>query len=128
MKVLLIPDSYGWAYDYYARGVKAYSKHDITICAGYPKDGLTPELIKANDVIFCFSRTIWNAFRPKIRELINTKPIIMWCCGLSFAKPPLEVDTYAVCTERLVEKCSKIGIENPVLLQEGIDTEGFKPM
>lgn len=127
MKVLLIPDSYGWSYDHYARGVKAYSKHDITICAGYPKDGLTSELINAHDVIFCFSRTIWNAFRPHIRELVSTKPLIMWCCGSSFAPPPSFVDIYAVCTERLLKKSRELGIENVVLLREGINPEVYKP-
>ena len=127
MKVLLIPDSYGWAYDNYARGVKAYSKHDITICAGYPKDGLTPELINAHDVIFCFSRTIWNAFKPHIRELISTKPLIMWCCGSSFTPPPPQVDLYAVCTEKLLRKSRKLGIENAVLLREGVNPEVYRP-
>lgn len=127
MRVLLIVDSWGWAYDNYARGVKAYSEHDITICAGYPKEGLTPELIDAHDVIFCFSRTIWNAFRPHIRELIATKPLIMWCCGSSFAPPPAPVDLYAVCTERLLEKAGNLGIENTVLLREGVNPEVYRP-
>ena len=127
MRVLLIPDSWGWAYDFYARGVKTYSEHEITICAGYPKDGLTIELINANDLIFCFSRTIWNAFRPHIRELISTKPLIMWCCGSSFAPPPAPVDVYAVCTEKLLMKSRELGIENVVLLREGVDPEVYRP-
>lgn len=127
MKVLLIVDSWGWAYDFYARGIKTYSKHDITICAGYPKEGLTPELINAHDVICCFSRTIWNAFMPHIRELINTKPLIMWCCGSSFAPPPPPVDLYAVCTEKLLKKSKELGIENVVLLREGVEPEVYRP-
>lgn len=127
MRVLLIPDSFGWAYDNYARGLKGYSKHDITIIAGYPKDGLTPEIINAHDLIFCFSRTIWNAFKPNIRELISNKPNVMWCCGSSFGVPPTSVDRYAVCTERLLGKARKIGVENAVLLREGVDSAVYKP-
>lgn len=127
LNILCIVDSWGWAYDFYARGVKTYSKHDVTICAGYPKEGLTPELINAHDAIFCFSRTIWNAFRPPIRELISTKPLIMWCCGSSFGIPPSPVDAYAVCTEKLLEKSKELGIENVVLLREGIDPEVYRP-
>ena len=126
MKALLIPDSYGWAYDHYARGMKAYSKHDVTICAGYPKDGLTPEIINAHDLIFCFSQTIWNAFRPNIRDLISTKPLIMWCCGSSFAPPSAAVDVYAVCTEKLLRQSNELGIENVVWLKEGVNPQVYR--
>jgi len=127
MRVLLIPDCWGWAYDFYARGVKAYSEHDVTICPGYPKEDLTLDLIDDHDVVFCFSRTIWNAFKPEIREAVGDKPNAMWCCGLSFTNPPPEIDVYAVCTTRLMRKAVELGIGSPVLLREGVDTDVFTP-
>lgn len=130
LKVLLIPDAWGWAFAFNARGVKKYSKHDVTIRPfakqGDIKGGLTPEIIKKYDVIFIFSMWIWNHLTDSVREEIEKKPIILYCCG-KFIKPPDCVTAYAVCTERLVTKAKAIGIENPVLLEEGVDVEIFKP-
>jgi len=131
LKVLLIPDSFGWAFAFNARGVKKYSRHDITIRPfakqGDWKGGLTPEIIKEHDVVFCFSMWIWNRLTDKVREEVEKKPLILYCCGKAFSKPPECVDAYAVCTERLVRKAKAIGIGRPVLLEEGVDTEIFKP-
>lgn len=132
LKVLLIPDSWGWAFDFNARGVKKHSKHNITIRPfakqGDWKGGLTPKIIKEHDVIFLFSMWIWNRLTDQVREEVEKKPIILNCCGKAFSKPPECVDAYTVCTERLVQKAKAIGVENPVLLEEGVDTEIFKPM
>lgn len=132
LKVLMIPDSFGWAYSFNARGVKKYSKHDITIRPfakeGDWKGGLTPQIIKSNDVIFCFSRWIWDRLTKEVLREVLKKPLILYCCGKAFGNPPEGVTAYAVCTDRLVKKAKAIGITNPVLLKEGVDTEIFKPM
>ncbi|GAH03852.1 unnamed protein product, partial [marine sediment metagenome] len=131
LKVLLIPDAWGWAFAFNARGVKKHSKHDITIRPfakqGDWKGGLTPEIIKKHDVVFIFSMWIWNRLTDSVREEIEKKPIILYCCGTAFSKPSDCITAYAVCTERLVSKAKAIGIENPVLLEEGVDVEIFKP-
>ncbi len=131
LKVLLIPDSWGWAYAFSARGIKKYSKHDITIrpfaAEGDWKGGLTPHIIRSHDVIFCFSRWIWDHLTAAVREEMERKPLILSCCGKAFSKPPESVSAYAVCTERLVRKAKAIGIENPVLLKQAVDDEIFKP-
>ena len=131
LKVLLIPDSFGWAFEFSARGVKKYSKHDITIRPfareGDWKGGLTPQIVRSHDVIFLFSRWIWDHLTGEVRGEAVKKPLILYCCGTSFGKPPECVTAYAVCTERLVKKSKAIGITNPVLLKQSVDTEIFKP-
>lgn len=131
LKVLLIPDSWGWAYAFNAAGVKKYSEHEVTIRPfakeGDWKGGLTPQIIKEHDVIFCFSMWIWNHLTEAVREEMEKKPLILYCCGKAFGKPPECTTAYAVCTERLVRKAKAIGIANPVLLKEGVDTGIFKP-
>lgn len=126
LRVLMIPDSWGWAQDFDAMGVQKYSKHHVTICPCY-RGGLTTKTIQTHDVVFVFSRWIWNAFSNKIRLAISRKPFILYCCGEYFCKPPSCVKVYGVCTERLVRQCKVHGIKNVALLMEGVDTEIFKP-
>lgn len=129
MKVLMIPDVFGWAHEFNARGVKKYSSHDVEVC---PLIGgeLTWEMLRDSDVIFCFSQGIWYAFDEKIRIAMSMKPLIFFCCGTSFDRfpnPPGYVRAYATCTERLAEKARKRGVKNVVTLKEGVDIEIFKP-
>ena len=132
LKAILVPDSFGWAYYFNAQGVKKYSKHDITIRPfakqGDWRGGLTPEIIKEHDVIFIFSMWIWNHLAEAVKKEVEKKPLIMYCCGKDFSNPPECATAYAVCTERLVRKANDIGIENAVLLMEGVDTDVFKPV
>lgn len=127
MKVLLIPDSYGWAFDFYALGLKRFSKHDITVLPVSPTGTITSELIDDHDVIFCFSRWIWDNLPYGIRRKACKKPFIMWCCGSYFKDPPLEIDRFALCTERLMKKAENAGMTKTVLLREGVDTINYAP-
>ena len=132
LKVLLVPDSWGWAFSFNARGIKKYSEHSVTIRPyakqGDWRGGLTPEIVEEHDVILCFSMWIWNHLTDSVKKEMAKTPLILYCCGTAFSKPPECVDAYAVCTERLVEKAKAIGIENPVLLAEGVDLDIFKPV
>lgn len=130
MKVLMIPDCWGWAHEFNARGVKKYSRHDVEV-RPLIGDRLTWKTIRDSDVIFCFSQGVWYGFDEKTRRAMSTKPLIFFCCGTSFVRfpnPPGYVRAYATCTERLAEKARKRGIKNVVPLKEGVDTEIFKPL
>jgi len=126
LNILCIVDSWGWAHEFNARGVKKYSRHQVTVLPVY-RGGLTSQIVDKHDVIFVFSRWIWNYFGKSVRQAVMKKPTILYCCGTFFGSPPPTVETYAVCTERLVRKCSALEMRNVVLLREGVDTEIFKP-
>jgi len=128
LKVLLIPDSYGWAFDFYAQGLKRSSEHDITVLPVSPSNTVTSEIIEDHDVIFCFSRWVWDNLGANKRRQVGEKPLIMWCCGTYFKDAPSEVDRFALCTERLMEKAENAGIKNTVLLREGVDIDVYKPL
>lgn len=128
MKILLIPDSYGWAFDFYALGLQRSSKHDITVLPVSPSNTINSKLIEDHDVIFCFSRWIWDNLGEGIRKQAGEKPLIMWCCGTFFQNPPSEIDRFALCTERLMEKAEKFGITNTILLREAVDTDAYRPL
>ena len=127
LKVLLIPDSYGWAYDFYALGLKKSSRHDITVIPVSPPGTITSKTIEYHDVIFCFSRWVWDDLGADKRRQVGEKPNIMWCCGSYYKDPPPEIDRFALCTERLMEKAKDSGITNTVLLREGVDTNDYRP-
>lgn len=126
LNILCIVDSWGWAHEFNARGVKKYSKHQVTVLPVY-RGGLTSQIVEEHDVIFVFSRWIWNYFGKSVKQAVMKKPIILYCCGSYFGSPPSTVEMYAVCTERLVRECEATGIGNVVLLREGVDTEIFRP-
>ncbi len=128
MKVLLIPDSHGWAFDFYAQGLKQFSKHDISIHSVSPQNNLSANIISDHDVVFLFSRWIWDALASDLRSLISQKPTIMWCCGSYLAPSPSAIDMFAGCTEKVVRQARELGITNIVLLREGVNTDLFKPL
>ena len=128
LKVLMIPDVFGWAHDMNARGIQKYSRHKITI---RPIAGgrLTPQIINAHDVIFLFSNWCWNHLPGKhaqLQDAIRRKPLIIYCCG-SFLRKPSTSSLYAVCTERAARRAKSLGIRNVVIAREGVDTAIFKP-
>lgn len=125
----MVPDVYGWAHAHNARGVQKYSKHSVEVRPIY-KGGITPEIIREFDVIFCFDMYCIEALRKntRIKTELDKKPIIVYSCGTYFQKPPSYVKVYVVCTERQIRKSKALGIENYALAREGVDTEVFKPI
>jgi len=128
MKVLIIADSFGWAFDFIGRDISEFSKHDVTATAVSPLGTVTSKTIEEHDVIFVFSRWIWDNLGYGVRKKACEKPLIMWCAGTYFAPPPSAIDVFALCTDRLMKKAEKLGITNTVLLQAGVNSDLFVPL
>jgi len=139
MKILLVIDSFGWAFDFGARGIQKYGKHDYII-KRYCE--VTVDDIKAIDVLFVYSATLWDAMRkrnPKIFvEIVNKK---LRCCvgqraGPDWGNPvPLNdklinaigcisTESYNYTVERELE--NKTG-RKVYLTLSGVDESIFKP-
>ena len=78
-KILLVIDSFGWAFDYGARGIQKYGKHNYTIkryC------DVTVEDIQDIDVLFVYSATLWNIMRRNVllMKAVTTKNLRV-CVG-----------------------------------------------
>ena len=80
MKILLVIDSFGWAFDHGARGIKKYGKHDYII-KRYCE--VTINDIKKTDVLFVYSATLWNLMRRNYPQLFIeiTKRNLRCCVG-----------------------------------------------
>jgi glycosyltransferase involved in cell wall biosynthesis len=80
LKILLVIDSFGWAFDYGARGIQKYGKHDYIIKRYYD---VTVEDIKMIDVLFVYSATLWKIMRERFPQVFNeiAKKKIRCCVG-----------------------------------------------
>jgi len=57
MKLLIVIDEWGWAFEFFARGWKKYSKHEIEIIK---YNGLRPPIVAANDAVFAMSTVVYQ--------------------------------------------------------------------
>jgi len=55
MKILVVIDEWGWAFEYFARGWKKYSENEVSITK---YNQLKPELVKENDAVFAMSTVV----------------------------------------------------------------------
>lgn len=140
LNVLMIIDVYGWAFDFDARAIKKYSRHNCVIKS---ISEVTDNDIEYFDVIYCMHPSLLNSIKAhfNIKKNRNSKN---YCSG--FASAPTEkfstgIVIYPVpkdysvdcigCYSREsyeyvlkeVEGCWK----KVYLLFNGIDTEIFKP-
>ena len=138
MRILLIIDSFGWAFDFGARGIQKYGKHDYMIkryC------DVTVEDIKTIDVLFVYSATLWNIMRRNalLVKAIATKNLRVCVgqrAGPNWGNPvPLDdklinavgcisTESYGYTVKRELE--SKTG-RKVYLTLSGVDESIFKP-
>jgi glycosyltransferase involved in cell wall biosynthesis len=55
MKIVIVIDEWGWAFEFFARGWKKYSKHDIDI---QRYNGLTHCHVSSSDIVFAMSNIV----------------------------------------------------------------------
>jgi len=134
LNVLLIIDQYGWAFDFGARGIKKYSKHNCLIRSIFD---VNYKDVLSNNVIFAFSATMWNMFikKPRIYEtIINKKPR---CCVGMRASPKIAtpipvtnlIDAVACQTKEIYEWNKKRNLPSKLyLVYSGVDDEIFTPV
>ena len=91
LNVLIIIDQYGWAFDFGARGIQKYSKHNCTIKR---LDTVTPEDIRINDVMFCMCSGQWYSVHhyAENQKIFNAKnPKMRLCVGLRASPKEAEI-------------------------------------
>lgn len=147
LNVLLLIDSYGWAFDFGARGIQKYSKHNCSIKSIFD---VTYKDVISNDVIFAFSATMWNSFimKPTVYYTISKKK--RRCCVGMRASPKIAtpipitdlIDAIACQNKEIYywntkrEKEIKSKVDEFAHLQQrklylvysGVDDEIFKPV
>jgi glycosyltransferase involved in cell wall biosynthesis len=147
LNVLIVIDQYGWAFDFGARGIQAYSKHNVTIKR---LDKVTPRDVKFNDVIFCMCSGQWISiagYPANLRAFNKRKPKMRVCVGLR-ASPreaeliynregehvPARIPADAIgCISKetyhfTLEKERELGTFRPVYLtHSAVNTKLFKP-
>jgi len=78
LRILLVIDEYGWSFDFVARGIQKYGKHNYII---KKYNEVTIDDIKTIDVLFVHSATLWKIMKrihPEIFvEIVNRK---LRCC------------------------------------------------
>lgn len=147
LNVLIVIDQYGWAFDFGARGIKKYSKHNCTIKR---LDMVTPEDVLFNDVIFCMCSGQWSSisqYPANLKAFNNRKPKMRVCVGLR-ASPKearliygregehvpnwIPADAIGCISQEnydfTVEKERQMGTHRPVYLtHSAVDPSIFKP-
>lgn len=140
LNVLLIVDVYGWAFDFDARAIKKYSRHNCTIKSICE---VTKEDIGRYDVFYCMHPSLLNSIKNRFNLSIN-RNLKNYCSG--FASAPTEkfstglviypvpndysVDCIGCYSQESYEYVLKQveGLNKKVyLLYNGIDTDIFKP-
>ena len=131
MKVLIIIDVWGWAFEFVARGIQKYSKHDCTI-KRYTEIG--PEDVNSNyDCLFCLNDSVWNAMRTQQKFVEN---IPKKCVGIRGEQMPsdriLKGWTIGAVNKRIYDKLisekDALPVKGIYLTRNGVDVEIFKPV
>lgn len=126
MRILIIIDQYGWAFDFAARGIQKHSKHDIHIKAHY--DILDFE---EYDCLFFMNNSCYNALQTFIRRLAYKVP--NKCVGIRSGLPLMECDypilgwKIACVQERTYQFLKKNHPQEKIFLcHNGVDTDIFQ--
>lgn len=130
MKVLLIVDVWGWAFEFVARGIKEYSKHECIIKRWNEVD----QSVLGCDCIFCLNDSVWNAMGNKSQSYISKIP--KKCVGIRGEEMPsdriLNGWTIGAVNEKiynnLMEKIDTLPVKGVYLTRNGVDTNIFKPV
>jgi glycosyltransferase involved in cell wall biosynthesis len=132
LKILIVIDQYGWAFDFAARGIQKYSKHDVTI-ERYDK---ISGIWQSYDVIFFMNNSI---FRDKKRFITSGKRICVGIRGgliiqekgcdriIQGCDNTVEGCDIACVSKEIYDFLSQKKISRLHLCHNGVDDEIFKP-
>lgn len=129
MKVLIIIDVWGWAFEFVARGIQKYSKHECTIkrwSEVEPQD-------KDYDCLFCLNDSVWFALGKQQKYVEN---ITKKCVGIRGEEMPsdrvLVGWTVGAVNQRIYNSLMRdkdvLPIKEIYLTRNGVDMETFKPI
>ena len=128
LKVLIVVDVYGWAFDFMARNIKNYGKHDYTIVT---HNEVSEEDAIKYDVIFVFHWTCW--WHKKHQRAFEKAPIRK-IIGIRGEKDTLFTHVIKGWRVGTVSKAiydkliiSDVEREKVFWTRNGVDTEIFKP-
>jgi hypothetical protein len=119
---------FGWAFEFVARGIQKYSKHE---CVIKRHTEVVPE-DKNFDCLFCLNDSVWFAMRDKQRYLneISNK-----CVGIRGEETPsnrILKDWKIGAVNRKIYtslmETSNIPVKGVYLTRNGVDTDIFKPV
>jgi hypothetical protein len=128
MKVLIIVDVWGWAFEFVARGIQKYSKHKCVI-KRYTE--VVPE-DRNSDCLFCLNDSVWNAMRNRqnIFDGISNK-----CVGIRGEEMPsnrvLPNWKIGAVNKKIHDSLMQnqsVPVRGIYLTRNGVDTDIFKPM
>lgn len=125
MRILVVIDQYGWAFDFAARGIKKYSKHDVVIKRW-------SDVVKPNqyDCVFYMNRSCLMATPHSRRATIKNKCVgirgglpLMSCDQpiMGWKNAPNQINTYNYLKDKYPN-------EKIYLCRNAVDTEIFKPI
>lgn len=130
LRVLLIIDVWGWAFDFVGRGIRKYSKHDITIKRW---NELNLEDKDNTDCLFCMNDSVWFVMRDNRQKYF--RDISNKCLGIRGEEMPSNriISGWKIgCVNQKIYDDLKSKPNLPVngiyLTRNGVDMEIFKPI
>lgn len=132
MKILLVVDVYGWAFDFAARGIQKYSKHECNIKRWTE---VSEEDIDIKDVAFFFNDSCFNVMSEKLRKMFDgagREEKIKLCLGVRGEENPSDRImpgwNIGCVNEGVYNVLKRKNIPKTFLTRNGVDTEIFKPL
>lgn len=128
MKILIVVDVFGWAFDFVARGIKKYSKHDITIKRWNEIAYKDSEF----DCLFCMNDSVWQILSPRMRNILDKIP--NKCVGIRGEEMPSDriIRGWKIgcVNQKIYNKIvgKNLQVKGIYLTRNGVDTEIFKLM
>lgn len=129
--VLIVIDTYGWAFDFAATGIKKYSKHNVTI---KKYNEVKTSDYETYDTVFFMNKSCLFALRPIIRDVINhienkcigIRSGIFYNGKLADCDQPIVGWKIACNSQPTYDYLKRQQIPNIFLCRNGVDTEIFK--
>jgi glycosyltransferase involved in cell wall biosynthesis len=129
VKVLVVFDVCGWAFEFVARGIQKYSKHEVTIkrwtdVAKEDKDNF--------DCLFCMNDSVWYAMGHEMQRYI--KDMNNKCVGIRGEEMPCDRIIsngkwkIGAVNQKIYDGLLKGGIPRIYLTHNGVDTDIFRPV
>lgn len=129
MKVLIVIDEYGWAWDFHARGIKKYSNYNVEVKR---MDELTEE-DKGYDIYHFFGLYSYlgqvNHISEAIRNSIPSEKIICGIRSHARLEVPPKVNFLTCVSKELYELMkTKYPDKKIYLIRNAVDVDIFKPL
>jgi glycosyltransferase involved in cell wall biosynthesis len=128
-KILIIIDEYGWAFDFAARGIQKYGRHDCIIKKWCD---ITIEDVKNSDVIFSMNYSCYDACSKEVKAEINK--VKNKCVGIRGGQvywgridSPINGWKTLCVTKESFDYFKSRNADNLFLCHNGVDDEIFKP-